>query len=45
MTRGIVRAITALAALALTAARAAAQDRVYVRTEPGTPVVAVQVMV
>src|SRR4051794_20502273 len=38
-------ALGALAALALAAARGAAQDRVYVRTEPGTPVVAVQVMV
>lgn len=45
MTRALFRAIAGLAALALTAPHAAAQDRVYVRTEPGTPVVAVQVMV
>lgn len=35
----------ALALLAAAAGRAAAQDRIFVRPEPGTPVVAVQVLV
>lgn len=44
--RRMVRAAAlALAALAPFAARSAAQDRVFVRPEPGTPVVAVQVLV
>ena len=38
-------AALALALLACAGARAAAQDRVYVREEPGTPVVAMQVLV
>jgi len=38
-------ALAAALLLASTAARAAAQDRVYVRPEAGTPVVAVQVLV
>ena len=42
----IVRSMAAAAlALAVLAGRAHAQDRIYVRPEPGTPVVAVQVLV
>lgn len=45
MTPRDLRAALAALVLSALAGRAAAQDRVYVRAEPGTPVVAVQVLV
>jgi zinc protease len=45
VTARTLRLVCAAALAALAAGRAAAQDRVFVRPEPGTPVVAMQVLV